>query len=257
MDEESSRPRKPLGKSPGKHAQKPRRAPRPAGPAPGEAALREAALAHLARFAATEIGLKRVLQRRVDRWARRAESEGALPEVVAPQAAAARAAAAVVAKAMVAAGAVDDAAFAASRARRLARGGRSRRAIAAHLGAKGVAAETAAAALPAAETELDAAALRQRRLRPGGGGGGAGYGPGGGGGAADRAQKWMRRGKGRQGYTNRPGSMIHSSPSQASQARTIRAAHHSQTAARNAIPTPGAAMGASIPSSPNQKVRTA
>jgi regulatory protein len=167
MDEESSRPRKPLGKSPGKHAQKPRRAPRPAGPAPGEAALREAALAHLARFAATEIGLKRVLQRRVDRWARRAESEGALPEIVAPQAAAARAAAAVVAKAMVAAGAVDDAAFAASRARRLARGGRSRRAIAAHLGAKGVAAETAAAALPAAETELDAALAQCRRRRSG------------------------------------------------------------------------------------------
>ena len=159
MDEDQDRPRKPK--------QRPRRAPRSAGPAPGEAALREAALAHLARFAATEVGLRRVLQRRVDRWARRAESEGAAPEAVAPQAAAARAAAAVVARAMVAAGAVDDAAFAASRARRLARTGRSRRAIAAHLGAKGVAQETAAAALPEAAAELDAALAQCRRRRIG------------------------------------------------------------------------------------------
>ncbi|MFZ4407711.1 MAG: RecX family transcriptional regulator [Paracraurococcus sp.] len=160
MDEDSRRPRTP----PRKHT---RRAPRPAGPAPGEAALREAALAHLARFAATEVGLKRVLQRKVDRWARRAEAEGAAPEAIAPQAAAARDKAVVVARAMVAAGAVDDAAFAAARARRLTRGGRSRRAIAAHLGAKGVAAETAAAALPAAEAELDAALAQCRRRRIG------------------------------------------------------------------------------------------
>ena len=50
-------------------------APRPAGPAPSTASLRETALAHLARFAATEVGLKRVLERRVDRWARRAEQD--------------------------------------------------------------------------------------------------------------------------------------------------------------------------------------
>ncbi|MCB4820300.1 RecX family transcriptional regulator [Roseicella aerolata] len=159
MAEESRPPRKPQ--------RQPRRAPRPAGPPPGEAALREAALAHLARFAATEAGLKRVLQRRVDRWARRAEAEGAAAEAIAPQAAAARAMAATVAKAMVAAGAVDDAAFAESRARRLARAGRSRRAIAAHLGAKGVAAETAAAALPEAGAELDAALAQCRRRRIG------------------------------------------------------------------------------------------
>ncbi|RAI57629.1 RecX family transcriptional regulator [Roseicella frigidaeris] len=141
--------------------------PRPAGPAPGEAGLREAALAHLARFAATEAGLRRVLQRRVDRWARRAEAEGRPAEEIAPQAAAARAAAAEVARAMVAAGAVDDAGFAAARARRLARAGRSRRAIAAHLGAKGVAAEAAAAALPDAAAELDAALAQCRRRRIG------------------------------------------------------------------------------------------
>jgi regulatory protein len=70
---------------------------------------------------------------------------------------------------MVATGVVDDAAFAESRAKRLARAGRSRRAIAAHLASKGIAAETAAAAIPDDEdTELDAALAycRRRRIGP-------------------------------------------------------------------------------------------
>jgi regulatory protein len=138
----------------------------PAGPPPDESRLREAAVAHLARFAATEAGLARVLARRVGRWARAAEAE-AQPDVAA-RAAAARALVASVARAMVAAGAVDDAAFAASRARRLARTGRSRRATLAHLSAKGVDGETAAAALPPPEAELLAALAfcRRRRLGP-------------------------------------------------------------------------------------------
>jgi regulatory protein len=145
-----------------------RRQPRPAGKAPTASRLREAALAHLARFAATEAALRRVLERRVDRWARAAEAEGQPREATAAAAAVARAAAAEVAAAMVAAGAVDDDAFAESRARRLARAGRSRRAIAAHLSAKGIAAETAAAALPEGEeAELDAALAYCRRRRVG------------------------------------------------------------------------------------------
>ena len=114
-----------------------RREPRPAGKAPTAARLRDVALAHLARFAVTEVALRRVLERRVDRWARAAEAEGQPRETVAPAAATARAAAAEVAAGMVAAGAVDDAAFAESRAKRLARAGRSRRAIAAHLRIEG------------------------------------------------------------------------------------------------------------------------
>jgi regulatory protein len=138
----------------------------PAGPPPDLSRLREAAVAHLARFAATETGLARVLARRIDRWARAAEAE-AQPDV-APRAAAARALIAEVARAMVAAGAVDDTAFAASRARRLARTGRSRRATLAHLGAKGVDGATAIAALPPPEAELLAALAfcRRRRLGP-------------------------------------------------------------------------------------------
>jgi regulatory protein len=142
------------------------KAPRPPGAVPGEARLRDAALNHLARFAATEVGLKRVLVRKIDRWARAAEQAG--EEDVAPRAAAAKLVAAEVARRLVTDGAVDDAAFAESRARRLARTGRSARATLAHLAQKGVSAETAAAALPAGEdAELLAALAFCRRRRAG------------------------------------------------------------------------------------------
>lgn len=148
---------------------KQRRGPIPVGRAPDEASLHQAALAHLARFAATEIGLRRVLERRADRWARRAEAEGMPGETIAPLLAAAKAAAARVAAKLVTAGAVDDAGFAAARAMRLARAGRSRRAISAHLASKGVDAGTARAALPeeAEASELDAALAWCRRRRVG------------------------------------------------------------------------------------------
>lgn len=148
--------------------QEPRRRP-VAGPAPDAGRLREAALLHLARFAATEAGLVRVLQRRLARWAQRAEAEGQDGATIARVVAEGRAAAQEVARRLVQAGAVDDAAFAASRARRLQQGGRSRRAIAAHLAAKGVAAPTAEAALEeGAADELIAALghLRRRRAGP-------------------------------------------------------------------------------------------
>jgi len=142
---------------------------RPAGPPPDEAGLREAALAHLARFAATEAGLVRVLDRRIARWARAAEAEGQERDAIAAATAPARAAARAIAARLVQAGAVDDSAFAAARAARLARAGRSRRAIAAHLAAKGVAPEVAAEAMPEGEeAELIAALrlLRRKRLGP-------------------------------------------------------------------------------------------
>ena len=155
-----------------------RETPPPAGPAPTEARLRDAALAHLARFATTEAGLLRVLQRRVDRWAQRAAAEAVntAPDAaaeatarIAPAAAATKQAAALVARGLLASGVVDDAAFAASRARRLSRAGRSRRAIAANLAGKGVQRDATAAALPTDDaTELDAALAycRRRRIGP-------------------------------------------------------------------------------------------
>jgi len=128
--------------------------------APDRAALRDAALAYLARYAATEAGLRRVLERRIDRWARAAN--GSNDDI----AAAKRAAGDIVAR-LAEVGAVSDSAFAESRARRLARAGRSRRAITAVLVAKGVDGETARRALPPDETELLSALALARRRRIG------------------------------------------------------------------------------------------
>ncbi len=140
---------------------------RPLGPAPDAASLHDAALAYLARYAATEAGLRRVLERRIERWARRAADSDA--ETVAAQAATARAMVRDVVARLVEAGAVNDVVFAESRARSLVRAGRSRRAAAANLAAKGVDAATAQAAVSHDDrTELAAALVlaRKRRIGP-------------------------------------------------------------------------------------------
>lgn len=135
---------------------------------PDAAALHEAALAHLARYAATEAGLLRVLHRRIDRWAHRAETAGIEREAVARQAAAGREAARLVVARLATAGAVNDTAFAESRARRLVQSGRSRSAVLARLAAKGVDADAARAAVPEdAASELAAALILARRRRIG------------------------------------------------------------------------------------------
>ncbi len=140
---------------------------RPPGPPPDPDGLREAALNHLARYAATEAGLRRMLERRIERWARRAADGDA--EDVAAQAAAARAIVPDVVARLAAAGAVNDAAYAESRAHSLLRAGRSRHAVAALLAAKGVDPVTARSALPDDEQSELAAALvlaRKRRIGP-------------------------------------------------------------------------------------------
>jgi regulatory protein len=134
-------------------------------PPPDEAALQDAALSYLARYAATEAGLRAVLDRRIERWARNAEDR----EQVAEQVTAAKQTARAVVARLAAAGAVSDAAFAESRARSLVRAGRSRRAVAATLAAKGVDATVARTVVPDdAETELAAALVlaRKRRIGP-------------------------------------------------------------------------------------------
>lgn len=130
------------------------------------ASLHEAALAHLSRYATTRAGLERVLKRRIGRWARVAEGE---PEAIAAAVAEARSAVLAVVERLAAAGAVDDAAFAAARARRLARGGTSRRGIAAHLlrhGVSGAALDAALPSDPAAELLAALALARRRRIGP-------------------------------------------------------------------------------------------
>jgi regulatory protein len=116
--------------------------------APDRAALREAALRHLARFSASEAGVVRVLDRRIDRWARATGSD----------ARAARALAREVAAELARIGAIDDAAYASARTRRLTRAGKSRRAIAADLAARGV-----QAGLPDEASEFIAALILTRR----------------------------------------------------------------------------------------------
>jgi regulatory protein len=137
---------------------------RPAGPppTPTEASLHDAALAHIARWATPAARLQLVLERRIERWAFAVEAE---PETRA----AARAAARAVVARLVASGAVDDAAFAVARAGRLSRAGRSSRAVAAHLAARGVDAAATQAALPDDPQRELAAALayaRRRRIGP-------------------------------------------------------------------------------------------
>ena len=140
--------------------------PRPAGPPPSPSRLQEAALRHLTRYAATEIGLTRVLDRRIDRWARQAGTEGEVdPDAIRQAKQDARA----VTAALVEAGAVDDAAFAQARARRLTQAGRSSRAVSAHLAARGVEGELSQSVLPQDPEREVAAALvyaRKRRLGP-------------------------------------------------------------------------------------------
>jgi regulatory protein len=134
-------------------------------PIPTEASLHDAALNYLARFAATEAGLTRMLHARIARWA---AEQGDDAEAAAAQAARARAWVRDLVARLAAAGVVSDTAFAQARSRSLARAGRSRRAIAAHLAQRGVPQTVAAGALPTAEqAELAAALIHARKRRAG------------------------------------------------------------------------------------------
>lgn len=131
--------------------------------------LHDAALGYLARYAATEVSLRRVLERRVDRWRRRALAEAGDADGITGQAGEARRAVREVVARLVSAGAVDDTTFAEGRARTLIRAGRSHRAVAAYLAAKGVDADLANAVLPDDSASELAAALtlaRRRRIGP-------------------------------------------------------------------------------------------
>jgi regulatory protein len=138
--------------------------------APDATALHDAALNYLARYAATEAGLLRMLKRRIDRWARLAQTTETDRDVIATQTAEAKQAASGVVARLAAAGAVNDAAFAESRVRSLTRAGRSRQAIRAHLAAKGVGAETQRRLLSQDNTDAELAAAlvlaRRRRIGP-------------------------------------------------------------------------------------------
>jgi regulatory protein len=134
----------------------------PIRPAPDTASLHEAALNYLARYATTEAGLRQVLQRRIDGWARQAAGEDDVGE----RASAAKALVAGVIARLVELGLLNDAAFAETRARGLALSGRSHRAIAARLMAKGIAPDDARAVLPEGELVSALILARKRRIGP-------------------------------------------------------------------------------------------
>ncbi len=139
---------------------------RPVPEIPTPASLHEAALSYLARYAATEAGLRSVLERRVDRWARATPDDR---DSVAGRVESLKQEARQIAARLVASGLVNDAAFAQFRAAGLLRSGRSRRAVTARLAAKGVSGDLARAALPEdPDAELDAALVlaRKRRIGP-------------------------------------------------------------------------------------------
>lgn len=124
--------------------------------------LRRVALAHLERYATSEDGLRRVLERRLARWARL--PAGAI--TVEPEEGARLVAAAV--SHCRGLGLLDDRAFAETKIASGRRKGHSTRRIAMTLQEKGVARDLAADVLAADETgDLEAALTYARRMRLG------------------------------------------------------------------------------------------
>ena len=113
-----------------------------AGAPPDRDELRAAALSYLARYASTQAALTRVLDKRIDTWARKAGSRYEIGEqdraAMTASVTAAKALAREVVASMAKAGAVDDLAFAEMRASSLRRAGRSHRGVVAALAAKGI-----------------------------------------------------------------------------------------------------------------------
>lgn len=136
--------------------------------APNESALREAALAFLARRSASVAEVERVLERHVAAWSRRALRAGRDEAEVEREADKSRALVGEILARFRQNGLLDEARFAESRARSLGRSGRSRRFIAAHLAARGVERETTHSVLPDDADELIAALTlaRKKRLGP-------------------------------------------------------------------------------------------
>jgi regulatory protein len=137
-------------------------------PAPTADVLRETALAYLSHRAASVAELRRVLGRKIATWARKAARAGQDEQDIAATVGRATDEADGVITRFRGNGLLDDAAFAERRARRLARSGKSARAIAADLAHRGVAAETARSAIPRDPAgELAAAIVFARKKRLG------------------------------------------------------------------------------------------
>jgi len=111
-----------------------------------QARLKEAALHYLERYETSVQSVRRVLRRRVERWAMKSGTpveEGAFEAIEG-----------VIAD-LQRAGLLDDARYAGVKARSLFRGGRSGRAIGAYLAARGVSSEAIGEALEARAEEVE------------------------------------------------------------------------------------------------------
>jgi len=111
-----------------------------------ETRLREAALAYLERYESSVQSLRRVLRRRIERWALKSGE---------PVEAGAHEAVESVIEALRRAGIVDDARYAGMKARSLFNSGRSGRAIGAYLAARGIPAGVIGEALESRAEEAD------------------------------------------------------------------------------------------------------
>ena len=137
---------------------------------PDTASLHDAAIAYVARYAATEASLLRMLEQRIMRWAANAKASGMDHRALAAQVDAAKRAARDIVARLAEIGAVNDADFAETRARNLLRAGRSYRAIDAYLAAKGVTVEVRRTISSGYQTNAELAAAlvlaHRRRIGP-------------------------------------------------------------------------------------------
>lgn len=131
---------------------------------PDAASLYEAALNHMARYAATEMSLARALTRRVERWGK-LWGENAAPEEIARAMRRAKAEIPGILHRLREQGVLNDDAFATARAKRLTRAGKSRHAAMAHLAAKGIK-NPSLPDDPQRELAAACAYLRRRRAGP-------------------------------------------------------------------------------------------
>lgn len=131
--------------------------------------LHEAALDYLSRRSASVRQIQTVLGRRIDAWTRRAERAGLDEVTIAEAAGRARDRIAPVVDRLRGSGLLNDATFAAQRASRLNRAGKSRRAITFDLATKGVDAAIVREAVATDDaSELVAAVVlaKKKRLGP-------------------------------------------------------------------------------------------
>jgi regulatory protein len=132
--------------------------------------LHDAAIAYVARYAATEVSLLRMLEYRIMRWAANAKASGMDRRALAAQVGTSKHAARDIVARLAGIGAVNDGEFAETRACNLLRAGKSYRTIDANLAAKGVTAEVRHTILSGYQTNVELAAAlvlaHRRRIGP-------------------------------------------------------------------------------------------